>query len=157
VVTKIPRFTFEKFPSADAHLTTQMKSVGEVMAIGRNLQESLHKATRGLEIGVCGLDEILEPGLDKEQIESELELQLSQPGDKRLWYVAEAFRHGYSQEYVFNKTKIDPKQVKELRHGYNIRPVYKRVDTCAAEFQANTAYMYSSYDEECEALRAFDV
>ena len=201
VVTKIPRFTFEKFPSADPLLTTQMKSVGEVMAIGRNQQESLQKALRGLETGVCGFDEILSPSAEPDQIEAELEMQLSQPGDKRLWYVADAFRHGYSLEKVHQFTKIDPwflaqiedliidenslrgkspdsiteaelrrlkrkgfsdkrlsvitgtkeSQVRELRHRYNIRPVYKRVDTCAAEFEANTAYMYSSYDDECES------
>ena len=201
VVTKIPRFTFEKFPSADPLLTTQMKSVGEVMAIGRNQQESLQKALRGLETGVCGFDEILSSTAEPDQIDAELEMQLSQPGDKRLWYVADAFRHGYSLEKIHQFTKIDPwflaqiedliidennlrgksldtiseaelrqlkrkgfsdkrlsvitdtteSSVRELRQKFNIHPVYKRVDTCAAEFEANTAYMYSSYDEECEA------
>ncbi len=201
VVTKIPRFTFEKFPDADPRLTTQMKSVGEVMAIGRNQQESLQKALRGLEVGVCGFDEILPVDAEPEDIEAELDLQLSQPGDKRLWYVADAFRQGYSLEKIHQITRIDPwflaqiedligsenqlrgqplenldqtelrrlkrqgfsdkrlaivmdtteTRVRELRHSYGIRPVYKRVDTCAAEFEANTAYMYSTYDEECEA------
>ena len=193
VVTKIPRFTFEKFPSADAHLTTQMKSVGEVMAIGRNQQESLQKALRGLEIGVSGFDEVLFDTTADQDFATELEKQLSQPGDKRLWYVADAFRHGYSLEQIHQMTRIDPwflaqiedlilsenllrgkslesldetelrrlkrqgfsdkriaallqvteLQVQQHRHGYNIRPVFKRVDTCAAEFEANTAYMLS--------------
>ena len=104
VVTKIPRFTFEKFPKADARLTTQMKSVGEVMAIGRNQQESLQKALRGLEIGVSGLDEILPANLSHDDIENELQLQLSQPGDRRLWYVADAFRQGYSLQRLHNIT-----------------------------------------------------
>ena len=201
VVTKIPRFTFEKFPSADAHLTTQMKSVGEVMAIGRNQQESLQKALRGLEIGVSGFDEVLFDTTEDLDFATELEKQLSQPGDKRLWYVADAFRHGYSLEQIHQMTHIDPwflaqiedlihsesllrcqslesldetelrrlkrqgfsdkriatllqiseSQVQQRRHSFNIRPVFKRVDTCAAEFEANTAYMYSTYDEECEA------
>ena len=200
VVTKIPRFTFEKFPSADPLLTTQMKSVGEVMAIGRNQQESLQKALRGLETGVCGFDEIL-AATDADEIRAELEMQLTQPGDKRIWYVADAFRQGYSLEEVHQLCKIDPwflaqiedlinsenelhdktleqltasdlrrlkrqgfsdkrlakiigvteTAVREQRHNLEIRPVYKRVDTCAAEFEANTAYMYSTYDEECEA------
>ena len=202
VVTKIPRFTFEKFPSADAHLTTQMKSVGEVMAIGRNQQESLQKALRGLEIGVSGFDEVLFDTTEDLDFATELEKQLSQPGDKRLWYVADAFRHGYSLEQIHQMTRIDPwflaqiedlihsesllcgkslesldetelrrlkrqgfsdkriatllqvseSQVQQRRHSFNIRPVFKRVDTCAAEFEANTAYMYSTYDEECEAV-----
>ncbi len=202
VVTKIPRFTFEKFPTADARLTTQMKSVGEVMAIGRNQQESLQKALRGLEIGVCGLDEILPADIEADERDAILELQLSQPGDRRLWYVADAFRHGYSAETIHNITRIDPwflaqiedlvateeslrgrtlssieraemralkrkgfadsriaavlkvteDDVRLLRHSMNLRPVYKRVDTCAAEFATDTAYLYSSYDEECEAL-----
>ena len=202
VVTKIPRFTFEKFPSADPLLTTQMKSVGEVMAIGRNQQESLQKALRGLEIGVSGFDEVLFDTTEDLDFATELEKQLSQPGDKRLWYVADAFRHGYSLEQIHQMTHIDPwflaqiedlihsesllcgkslesldetelrrlkrqgfsdkriatllqvseSQVQQRRHSFNIRPVFKRVDTCAAEFEANTAYMYSTYDEECEAV-----
>ena len=201
VVTKIPRFTFEKFPTADARLTTQMKSVGEVMAIGRNQQESLQKALRGLEIGVCGFDEILSDDLSDEDRESELQLQLSQPGDRRLWYVADAFRFGYSLEKIHQITRIDPwflaqiedlihseeelrhrhiddvdrpelrqlkrqgfsdmriaklcgvdeSAVRERRHALGLRPVYKRVDTCAAEFATNTAYLYSTYENECEA------
>ena len=201
VVTKIPRFTFEKFPSADPHLTTQMKSVGEVMAIGRNQQESLQKALRGLETGVCGFDELIPADAAPEDVKTELGMQLSQPGDKRLWYVADAFRHGYTLEKIHQLTCIDPwflaliediinsennlrgqsiesvaegelrrlkrqgfsdkrlailtnaseKQVRDHRQSLDIRPVYKRVDTCAAEFESNTAYMYSTYDEECEA------
>jgi len=202
VVTKIPRFTFEKFPSADARLTTQMKSVGEVMAIGRNQQESLQKALRGLEIGVCGFDEILPADLSHEDRETELQLQLSQPGDRRLWYVADAFRWGYSLEQIHDFTRIDPwflaqiedliaseeelrhrrledveraelrrlkrqgfsdlriaalcgvdeNTVREHRHSLDLRPVYKRVDTCAAEFATNTAYLYSTYEDECESV-----
>jgi carbamoyl-phosphate synthase large subunit len=201
VVTKIPRFTFEKFPSADSRLTTQMKSVGEVMAIGRNQQESLQKALRGLEIGVCGFDEILPRDLSQEERESELQLQLSQPGDRRLWYVADAFRLGYSLEQIHDITRIDPwflAQIEDLiaseeelrhrriddvdrvemrqlkrqgfsdlriaalcgvdesavrarRHELRLHPVYKRVDTCAAEFATDTAYLYSTYEDECEA------
>jgi len=201
VVTKIPRFTFEKFPSADSRLTTQMKSVGEVMAIGRNQQESLQKALRGLEIGVCGFDEILPRDLSQEERESELQLQLSQPGDRRLWYVADAFRLGYSLEQIHDITRIDPwflAQIEDLiaseeelrhrriddvdrvemrqlkrqgfsdlriaalcgvdesavrarRHELGLHPVYKRVDTCAAEFATDTAYLYSTYEDECEA------
>ncbi len=200
VVTKIPRFTFEKFPSADPLLTTQMKSVGEVMAIGRNQQESLQKALRGLETGVCGFDEVLS-ATDPAEINAELEMELTQPGDKRIWFVADAFRHGYSLQQVHQLCKIDPwflvqiedivnseselrgksldqldeadlralkrkgfsdkrlahllnvaeSDFRALRHKLDIRPVYKRVDTCAAEFEANTAYMYSTYDEECES------
>ncbi|MDP3842063.1 MAG: carbamoyl-phosphate synthase large subunit [Oxalobacteraceae bacterium] len=194
VVTKIPRFTFEKFPQADSHLTTQMKSVGEVMAIGRTFQESFQKALRGLEVGVDGLNEMTK---DREIIEEEL----GEPGPERIWYVGDAFAQGFTLEEVHQLTHIDMwflvqikeivdielwletqtldaldkpllyklKQkgfadrrlakllkttdtaVREKRHALNIRPVYKRVDTCAAEFSTNTAYMYSTYDEECEA------
>jgi carbamoyl-phosphate synthase large subunit len=194
VVTKVPRFAFEKFPQADDRLTTQMKSVGEVMAIGRNFQESLQKALRGLETGVDGFNL---KTVDPEKIGDEL----AYPRGERLWYVADAFGIGMSLEEVFGYTKIDPwflAQIKELvdielalekksleqidavemrnlkrrgfsdrrlahllkqkesevrarRHAFNIRPVYKRVDTCAAEFSTSTAYMYSSYDEECES------
>ena len=194
VVTKVPRFAFEKFPQADDRLTTQMKSVGEVMAIGRNFQESLQKALRGLETGVDGFNL---KTVDPEKIGDEL----AYPRGERLWYVADAFGIGMSLEEIFGYTKIDPwflAQIKELvdielaldkktlaqidasemrnlkrrgfsdrrlahllktkesevrsrRHSYNIRPVYKRVDTCAAEFSTSTAYMYSSYDEECES------
>ncbi|MBD8531124.1 MULTISPECIES: carbamoyl-phosphate synthase large subunit [unclassified Massilia] len=194
VVTKIPRFAFEKFPAADKHLTTQMKSVGEVMAMGRTFQESFQKALRGLEVGVDGLNEMTR---DREVIEEEL----GEPGPERIWYVGDAFAQGFTLEEVHQLTKIDPwfliqikeivdielwldhqklesldkptlyklKQkgfsdrrlaflmhttqatVRERRHALGIRPVYKRVDTCAAEFSTDTAYMYSTYDEECEA------
>jgi len=201
VVTKIPRFTFEKFPQADDRLSTQMKSVGEVMAIGRNFQESFHKALRGLEIGVHGLDPIVDQQQDAEELEDLYRTELRLPGAKRIWYVADAFRSGYSLEQIFEQTAIDPwflVQIEELvqiekdltgrklnslgadeirslkrkgfsdrrlatllgtdeldfaaqRRALNIRPIYKRVDTCAAEFASSTAYLYSSYDEECEA------
>ena len=194
VVTKVPRFAFEKFPQADDRLTTQMKSVGEVMAIGRNFQESLQKALRGLETGVDGFNL---KTVDPEKIGDEL----AYPRGERLWYVADAFGIGMSLEEIHGYTKIDPwflALIKELvdtelavekktlaaidatelralkrkgfsdrrlahllhvkegdirakRHAAGIRPVYKRVDTCAAEFATSTAYMYSSYDEECEA------
>ena len=194
VVTKVPRFAFEKFPQADDRLTTQMKSVGEVMAIGRNFQESLQKALRGLETGVDGFNL---KTVDPEKIGDEL----AYPRGERLWYVADAFGIGMSLEELHGYTKIDPwflAQIKELvdlelavekktleaidavelralkrkgfsdrrlayllkvseddvrakRHANGIRPVYKRVDTCAAEFSTSTAYMYSSYDEECES------
>ncbi|MFC7299266.1 carbamoyl-phosphate synthase large subunit [Herminiimonas aquatilis] len=194
VVTKIPRFAFEKFPQADSHLTTQMKSVGEVMAIGRTFQESFQKALRGLEVGVDGMNE---KTTDREIIEEEL----GEPGPERIWYVGDAFAQGFSLEEVHGLTHIDPwflaqikeiidielwletqslpaidkdtlyklkqkgfadrrlakllkttdKAVREQRHAMNIRPVYKRVDTCAGEFATNTAYMYSTYEEECES------
>jgi carbamoyl-phosphate synthase large subunit len=194
VVTKIPRFAFEKFPQADSRLTTQMKSVGEVMAIGRSFQESFQKALRGLEVGVDGLDPIT---TDLDRITKEL----GEPGPERIWYLGDAFRMGLSIEQVFDISKIDPwflaqiqdiikheaalsgKHIADLnkeamfklkrigfsdrrlakllatdqhavrayRQALNVRPVYKRVDTCAAEFATNTAYMYSSYEEECEA------
>ncbi len=201
VVTKVPRFTFEKFPQADDRLSTQMKSVGEVMAIGRNFQESFQKALRGLEIGVFGLDPIVDQRLDAEELEDLYRTELRLPGARRIWYVADAFRSGYSIEQIFAQTAIDPwflVQIEELvqietklagrdlgslddaeiralkRKGFSdhrlagllgsdeaafgarrrelgVRPVYKRVDTCAAEFASSTAYLYSSYDEECEA------
>ncbi|MCB1950498.1 MAG: carbamoyl-phosphate synthase large subunit [Rhodocyclaceae bacterium] len=194
VVTKIPRFAFEKFPTANARLTTQMKSVGEVMAIGRSFQESFQKALRGLEVGVYGLDEI-------EADQDELERELAYPGAQRIWYVGQAFREDMTLDEVFKLTKIDPwflaqiedivltekslggrslkrleaDQIRALkrkgfsdrrlskllssdetavrlhRHALGVRPVYKRVDTCAAEFATSTAYMYSTYEEECEA------
>ncbi|MEK6805468.1 MAG: carbamoyl-phosphate synthase large subunit [Pseudomonadota bacterium] len=194
VVTKIPRFTFEKFRQADSRLTTQMKSVGEVMAIGRNFQESLHKAMRGLEASSDGFESLT---ADKADIQAELVT----PRARRLWYVGDAFRLGMTVEEVHALSKIDPwflEQIEELiqtesqiaklkpaalkadalrrykrlgfsdrrlaalmdvkenavrtrRHKLGIRPVYKRVDTCAAEFPSSTAYLYSSYDEECEA------
>ncbi|WP_225784616.1 carbamoyl-phosphate synthase large subunit [Xenophilus sp. Marseille-Q4582] len=194
VVTKIPRFAFEKFPAADSRLTTQMKSVGEVMAMGRTFQESFQKALRGLEVGVDGMNE-------KTQDREVLEKELGEPGPERIWYVGDAFAQGMSVDEVFALTKIDPwflvqieeivkieleletktlddidadtlrllkqkgfsdrrlaKQlrttdtaIREKRRALGVRPVYKRVDTCAAEFPTNTAYMYSTYDEECEA------
>lgn len=194
VVTKIPRFAFEKFPQADSRLTTQMKSVGEVMAIGRTFQESFQKALRGLEVGVDGLDE---KTTDLDTITKELGV----PGPERIWYVGDAFRMGLSVEQVHGHSKIDTwflvqlkdiidreqalkgKNIADLdkaallklkrtgfsdrrlakllntdqhavrayRQALNVRPVYKRVDTCAAEFSTNTAYMYSTYEEECEA------
>ncbi|MBY0238405.1 MAG: carbamoyl-phosphate synthase large subunit [Burkholderiaceae bacterium] len=194
VVTKVPRFAFEKFPTADNRLTTQMKSVGEVMAMGRTFQESFQKALRGLEVGVDGLNQ---KTIDRET----LEVELGEPGPERIWYVGDAFAQGFTLEEVHALTHIDPWfliQIKEIvdlelwldtqkldnldkntlyklkqkgfsdrRLGYllqttdtevrnkrrelGIRPVYKRVDTCAAEFSTNTAYMYSTYDEECES------
>jgi carbamoyl-phosphate synthase large subunit len=200
VVTKIPRFTFEKFPAANNRLTTQMKSVGEVMAIGHTFQESLHKALRGLETGLDGLDPILALPLS-EEAEKELVYELRSPGANRLLYVADAFRAGWGIERVAELTAIDPwflAQIAELigeesrvrregesalgverlralkrkgfsdrrlatlvrsnegairakRREFAIAPVYKRVDTCAAEFATSTAYLYSTYEEECEA------
>ena len=194
VVTKIPRFAFEKFPQADSRLTTQMKSVGEVMAIGRTFQESFQKALRGLEVGVDGLDE---KTTDLDTITKEMGV----PGPERIWYVGDAFRIGMTIEQVYDISKIDTwflVQIKDLidreqalkgrqiadldkvamlklkrsgfsdrrlatllntdqhavrayRQALQVRPVYKRVDTCAAEFSTNTAYMYSTYEEECEA------
>ncbi|KMT65514.1 carbamoyl-phosphate synthase large subunit [Catenovulum maritimum] len=199
VVTKIPRFNFEKFAGANDRLTTQMKSVGEVMAIGRNQQESLQKALRGLEIGVSGLDPIID--LNEPEAEAKIRHELKEPGAERIWYIADAFRAGWSVEDIFAITKIDrwflvqledlilsektiaekgmagldkdflyslkrkgfadsrisdligvsESEVRKKRHANNIFPIYKRVDTCAAEFSTSTAYMYSSYDEECEA------
>ena len=200
IVTKIPRFTFEKFPQADDRLTTQMKSVGEVMAIGLTFQESLQKAICGLETDVTGFNEILTE-TENDPLKK-LEKELHAPGAHRLWYVADAFRHGMSIEEVFNITNIDPwflaqidnlikveneikvqgfvaliedrliklkrmgfsdsrlaelvnkseSEIRQLRINKNIRPVFKRVDSCAAEFESTTAYMYSCYGSECEAL-----
>ncbi len=209
VVTKVPRFAFEKFPQADSRLTTQMKSVGEVMAIGRSFQESLQKALRGLEVSVYGLDEI-------DATREEISHELATPGAQRMWYLGQAFREGFSLEDVFKLTKIDPwflvqiedivkteewlatqtleqldadtlrglkrkgfsdrrianvlgtkvgaretasagslsfteTAVRERRQALGVRPVFKRVDTCAAEFATSTAYMYSTYEDECEA------
>ena len=199
VVTKIPRFTFEKFPQANAVLTTQMKSVGEVMAMGRTFQESCQKAIRGLETGFNGFNELVTA--DNEKREEIINYELAVPGPERLWYVADAFRAGRSLEDIFNRSKIDPwflaqiedlvkeeeviremslseinqkmmfriKQkgfsdgrlanllaqsefaVREHRQKLGIRPVFKRVDSCAGEFSTPTAYMYSTYEEECEA------
>ncbi|MFM2037026.1 MAG: Carbamoyl-phosphate synthase large chain, partial [Pseudomonadota bacterium] len=194
VVTKIPRFAFEKFPTADSRLTTQMKSVGEVMAMGRTFQESFQKALRGLEVGVDGMNAKTD---DLEVLEKEL----GQPGPERIWYVGDAFEKGMTVEQVHALTKIDPwfliqieeivkiemeletkslsdldastlrilkqkgfsdrrlarqlkttdTEVRNRRRELGVRPVYKRVDTCAAEFATNTAYMYSTYESECEA------
>ncbi len=201
VVTKIPRFAFEKFPQADSRLTTQMKSVGEVMAMGRTFQESFQKALRGLEVGVDGMNE-------KTQDRELLEKELGTPGPERIWYVGDAFAAGWSVDEVYALTKIDTwflvqieeivkieleldqlaadkgeqalaslderqlrllkrkgfsdrrlakllkttdKAVRERRKALGVRPVYKRVDTCAAEFATDTAYMYSTYEDECEA------
>src|SRR5437763_10153786 len=194
VVTKVPRFAFEKFPQANDRLTTQMKSVGEVMAIGRTFQESFQKALRGLEIGVDGLNQRTR---DRETLEREL----GEPGPERIWYVGDAFENGFTLEEVHRLTHIDPwflDQIKEIvelemelddrqlddidgatlrnlkrkgcsgrrlgylfntdetsvrakRQKFGIRPVYKRVDTCAAEFATKTAYLYSTYEDECEA------
>jgi carbamoyl-phosphate synthase large subunit len=194
VVTKVPRFAFEKFPQANTRLTTQMKSVGEVMAIGRTFQESFQKALRGLEVGADGLDE---KTTDLELIDAEL----GDPGPDRIWYVADAFRCGWTVDQVRRATQIDPwflAEIEDLVHreralggrtlaslskaellelkrcGFSdrrlarllgatgdavrarrvalgVRPVFKRVDTCAAEFATKTAYLYSTYEEECEA------
>jgi carbamoyl-phosphate synthase large subunit len=194
VVTKIPRFAFEKFPAADPHLTTQMKSVGEVMAIGRTFQESFQKALRGLETGIDGLTS---RSTDRDEVVEEI----GNAGPERILYVGDAFRLGMSLDEIFDETNIDPwflaqieqligierelaartldslsadelryakrkgfsdkriaalvksnqHAVREKRHTLGVRPVYKRVDTCAAEFATQTAYMYSTYEEECEA------
>ncbi|WP_429498866.1 carbamoyl-phosphate synthase large subunit [Robbsia andropogonis] len=194
VVVKVPRFAFEKFREADSRLTTQMKSVGEVMAIGRTFQESFQKALRGLEVGVDGLDE---KSTDRDEIIQEI----SDAGPDRIWYLADAFRIGLSVQEVYEETAVDPwflaqienivqlekglagralsglsvdelrflkragfsdrrlakllgttqTDVRARRIALNVRPVYKRVDTCAAEFATDTAYLYSTYEEECEA------
>ncbi|MGD2075407.1 MAG: carbamoyl-phosphate synthase large subunit [Gammaproteobacteria bacterium] len=199
VVTKIPRFTFEKFAKANSRLTTQMKSVGEVMAIGRTFQESAQKALRGLETGIDGFDELVRP--DQEDVLDLVRRELREAGANRVLYIADAFRVGLFLEEVHELTRIDPwflvqieelvhleEQVREegiagldkarvrqlkrkgfsdrrlarllgvdetafrkLRHEFDVRPVFKRVDTCAAEFATSTAYMYSTYEEECEA------
>jgi carbamoyl-phosphate synthase large subunit len=200
VVTKIPRFAFEKFPAANDRLTTQMKSVGEAMAIGRTFQESLQKALRSLETGRDGLNPVL-ASKDPEERAAELKRELRDAGAERLLYVADAFREGLTSEEIYRWTKIDPwflaqiedlvktesevqqqgmpaldqqrlfalkqkgfsdsrladllgfteKELRDHRHQLGIRPVYKRVDTCAAEFATTTAYLYSTYEEECES------
>jgi len=203
VVTKIPRFTFEKFPQADDRLTTQMKSVGEVMGMGRNFQESLQKAIRSIETGTKGFDlklQIKDNNL-KGATENTIKNLLATPKAERLWYIAEALRFGMSVESIFELTNVDTwfivqiadlineeqllsgkhlksidkdtlfrlkrkgfgdarlaallytteKKVRDYREELNIKPVFKRVDSCAAEFDSTTAYLYSSYDEECEA------
>ncbi len=194
VVTKIPRFAFEKFPAADDRLTTQMKSVGEVMAMGRTIQESFQKALRGLETGLCGFN-------PRTQDKSVIQRELANPGPERMLYVADAFRAGFSVAEIFDICAIDPwflvqienlvqeeaavasgslddldyarlrtlkrkgfadqrlaqllglpeKALRNHRHALQLHPVYKRVDTCAAEFASDTAYLYSTYEEECEA------
>ena len=199
VVTKIPRFTFEKFEQADARLTTQMKSVGEVMAIGTTFQESLQKALRGLEVGATGLDEKIDPA--EPELRRRLLGELTVPGPERMWYLADAFRAGLTLEEIFDASRIDPwflaeiedlvreeaslkgvplsavdeSQLRRLkrkgfsdarlakvlgveeqalrshRHGLGLRPVYRRVDTCAAEFPSATAYLYSTYETACES------
>ncbi|MEY2852985.1 MAG: carbamoyl phosphate synthase large subunit, partial [Pseudomonadota bacterium] len=201
VVTKIPRFTFEKFPTANNRLTTQMKSVGEVMAIGRTFQESLQKALRGLETGLDGLGNVMPLPLAGEDAESQLAHELRYPGANRLLYVADAFRAGWTLQRIHERSYIDPwflaqiadlvreeaavaasglpsldaarlralkrkgfsdsclarlvgqteKTLRDRRRSMGISPVYKRVDTCAAEFATSTAYLYSTYEEECEA------
>ncbi|MEM7081815.1 MAG: carbamoyl-phosphate synthase large subunit [Pseudomonadota bacterium] len=200
VVTKIPRFTFEKFPDANDRLTTQMKSVGEVMAIGRTFQESMHKALRGIETGICGFDPIM-PVEASSNAQAMLRHELKAPGADRILYLADAIRHGFSMDEIGTLTGIDPwflAQIEDLirteqavatagfealdanrlrelkRKGFSdlrlaalcdvgeadirasrikhsVIPVFKRVDTCAAEFATSTAYMYSSYEEECES------
>ncbi|MBA6413118.1 carbamoyl-phosphate synthase large subunit [Parahaliea sp. F7430] len=199
VVTKIPRFAFEKFNAADSRLTTQMKSVGEVMAIGRTFQESIQKAIRGLEVGSSGFESKMD--VKDPDIRDELISELVNPGPDRLWYLGDAFRAGMSVDEVYRHSGVDPwfliqiqdlieiegslnslaltdidkqamyrlkrkgfadsrlsvllgvteGEVRSHRHSLGIRPVYKRVDTCAAEFVSTTAYMYSTYEEECEA------
>lgn len=206
IVTKVPRFTFEKFPTADNRLTTQMKSVGEVMAIGRTFKESIQKALRGLEIGVSGFDEPPVPtgvadDATEQELETAIERELREVRENRLWYVTEALRRGWSRERVHEVTAIDPWFVNQLaeivgdeqalrgrslasidalhmrrlkrngfadarlasvlgvdesavrahRHALDVRPVYKRVDSCAAEFATTTAYMYSTYEQVCES------
>jgi len=204
VVTKIPRFNFEKFAGANDRLTTQMKSVGEVMAIGRTQQESLQKALRGLEVGATGFDPKV--SLDDPEALTKIRRELKDAGAERIWYIADAFRAGLSVDGVFNLTNIDrwflvqieelvrleeqvaelgitgldadflrvlkrkgfadarlaklagvrEAEIRKLRDQYDLHPVYKRVDTCAAEFSTDTAYMYSTYEDECEANPSVD-
>ncbi|RKS84519.1 carbamoyl-phosphate synthase large subunit [Orbus hercynius] len=204
VVTKIPRFNFEKFTGCNDRLTTQMKSVGEVMAIGRTFQESLQKALRGLEVGATGFDPKVENYIDNSEL-TKIRRELQEAGSDRIWYIADAFRAGLTVKDVFNLTHIDPwflvqieqlikfehsvsqtslhkldydmlrllkrkgfsdarlakllhvkeHDIRQKRHQFNLHPVYKRVDTCAAEFATDTAYLYSTYEEECEANPQF--
>ncbi len=199
VVTKIPRFNFEKFPGSNDRLTTQMKSVGEVMAIGRTFQESMQKALRGLEVGTSGFN----PKVNLDEFDSltKIRRELKEAGAERIWYVADAFRAGMSVDNIFNLTNIDrwflvqieelvrleekvyevginglsaeflrllkrkgfsdirlaelvsvsESEIRELRYKYKLHPVFKRVDTCAAEFSTDTDYLYSTYEDECEA------
>ncbi|OTQ07643.1 carbamoyl phosphate synthase large subunit [Gilliamella apicola] len=205
VVTKIPRFNFEKFAGCNDRLTTQMKSVGEVMAIGRTFQESMQKALRGLEVGACGLDEKIDDTSDEKNL-AKIRYELQEAGSDRIWYIADAFRAGFTVDEVFLLTHIDrwflvqieelvqienrlkqqtindldqetlwqlkrkgfsdlriakllntqEQAVRDLRVQYDIHPVYKRVDTCAAEFSTDTAYLYSTYEQECEANSQFN-
>jgi len=198
VVTKLPRFAFEKFPGADCRLTTQMKSVGEVMAIGRSFTESLGKAMRGLETGTCGFDKSIPVDEDADRF---LQEKLAVPGEERLWWLGEALRADWTEQRVFDVTRIDPWFIREIaavieletalsgrdadslsaaewkqakreglsdqrmaellgcdellarqtRQSAGVKPVFKRVDTCAAEFEAHTPYLYSTYEDECEA------
>lgn len=205
VVTKIPRFNFEKFAGCNDRLTTQMKSVGEVMAIGRTFQESMQKALRGLEVGACGLDEKIDDVSNEKNL-AKIRYELHEAGSDRIWYIADAFRAGFTVDEVFLLTHIDrwflvqieelvqienrlkqqtindldqetlwqlkrkgfsdlriakllntqEQAVRDLRVQYDIHPVYKRVDTCAAEFSTDTAYLYSTYEQECEANPQFN-
>ena len=205
VVTKIPRFNFEKFAGCNDRLTTQMKSVGEVMAIGRTFQESMQKALRGLEVGASGLDEKIDNYSDEKNL-TKIRYELQEAGSERIWYLADAFRAGFTLDEVFLLTHIDrwflvqieelvqienrlkqqtinnldqetlwqlkrkgfsdlriakllntqEQAVRDLRVKYDIHPVYKRVDTCAAEFSTDTAYLYSTYEQECEANPQFN-
>ena len=205
VVTKIPRFNFEKFAGCNDRLTTQMKSVGEVMAIGRTFQESMQKALRGLEVGASGLDEKIDDYSDEKNL-TKIRYELQEAGSERIWYLADAFRAGFTLDEIFLLTHIDRwflvqieelvqienrlKQqtiedldqealwqlkrkgfsdlriakllgcqeqiVRDLRWQYDIHSVYKRVDTCAAEFSTDTAYLYSTYEQECEAQPQFN-
>ncbi|OTQ70973.1 carbamoyl phosphate synthase large subunit [Gilliamella apis] len=205
VVTKIPRFNFEKFAGCNDRLTTQMKSVGEVMAIGRTFQESMQKALRGLEVGACGLDEKIDNYSDEKNL-TKIRYELQEAGSERIWYLADAFRAGFTLDEIFLLTHIDrwflvqieelvqienrlkqqtindldqeslwqlkrkgfsdlriakllntqEQAVRDLRVQYDIHPVYKRVDTCAAEFSTDTAYLYSTYEQECEANPQFN-
>ncbi|OTQ48282.1 carbamoyl-phosphate synthase large subunit [Gilliamella apis] len=205
VVTKIPRFNFEKFAGCNDRLTTQMKSVGEVMAIGRTFQESMQKALRGLEVGASGLDEKIDNYSDEKNL-TKIRYELQEAGSERIWYLADAFRAGFTLDEIFLLTHIDrwflvqieelvqienrlkqqtindldqeslwqlkrkgfsdlriakllntqEQAVRDLRVQYDIHPVYKRVDTCAAEFSTDTAYLYSTYEQECEANPQFN-
>ena len=205
VVTKIPRFNFEKFAGCNDRLTTQMKSVGEVMAIGRTFQESMQKALRGLEVGASGLDEKIDDYSDEKNL-TKIRYELQEAGSERIWYLADAFRAGFTLDEIFLLTHIDrwflvqieelvqienrlkqqtiedldqeallqlkrkgfsdlriakllgcqEQTVRDRRWQYDIHPVYKRVDTCAAEFSTDTAYLYSTYEQECEAQPQFN-
>ncbi|KES15574.1 Carbamoylphosphate synthase large subunit protein [Gilliamella apis SCGC AB-598-P17] len=205
VVTKIPRFNFEKFAGCNDRLTTQMKSVGEVMAIGRTFQESMQKALRSLEVGASGLDEKIDNYSDEKNL-TKIRYELQEAGSERIWYLADAFRAGFTLDEIFLLTHIDrwflvqieelvqienrlkqqtindldqealwqlkrkgfsdlriakllntqEQAVRDLRVQYDIHPVYKRVDTCAAEFSTDTAYLYSTYEQECEANPQFN-